>query len=150
MRVPHGPYLKAHLRVHSFLADVPLRDVWPVMLQTRGPQRDIRDVKRILLAIRNQPTDEVVVSLFRLRSRLGKLFGWEPLSDTVPASSYVHRLTPDDRAQTLAAPGSIDPATSFRELYTFENETLLEITSNIAHAFVLMAIEPLPKAISSI
>ena len=57
MRVPPGPYLRTHLRVHSFLADVPLHDVWPVMLQTRGPSRDIRDVKEIMLAMRNQPTE---------------------------------------------------------------------------------------------
>ncbi|MCG3773996.1 MAG: hypothetical protein JW395_0813 [Nitrospira sp.] len=42
-------------------------------------------------------------------------------------------------------PGAIDPATGLREVYTFENETLLEAVSNVAHAFVLLAIEPVAE-----
>jgi hypothetical protein len=84
----------------------------------------------------------VVQGLFRLRDRIGALFGWDRRRPTWNSESYADRLSPADRAQSLAAPGT--PDGKFSLLYRFEDEQLSELRNATVHAFASLSIRPTP------
>ena len=146
MRVDHGHYKnKTPFRAHSILHDVPLHDVWAILLHTRGPQRNIQDVRRVLTAMRSDHPDSLLVFLLKTRRRLGRLFKWDSSNGATPDSSYLYRLTPDDHSRSLEPPGTIDEASGFRLLYGFENEALFEHINGTGHRFFVIAMEPVAE-----
>jgi hypothetical protein len=104
-----------------------------------GPGRTMRDVQ----AVASPGTGRApwaVRALFTLRFGLGRVLRWDgPRRDPL-AQSYVHRLTDDDRARSLLAPGT--PRGMFRTLYLFADETAAEIRNATVHAFLVMALRP--------
>jgi hypothetical protein len=84
----------------------------------------------------------VVRWLFRLRRRIGALFGWDDQRPAWNAESYADRLSPADRAQSLVAPGT--PDGSFRLIYRFEVEQLSELRNATVHAFASLSIRQTP------
>jgi len=84
----------------------------------------------------------IVKGLFRLRGRIGALFGWDEQRPAWHAESYVHRLSEEDRTQSLVAPGT--PDGNFRLLYRFEDEQLSELRNATVHAFVSLSIRQTP------
>jgi hypothetical protein len=139
-RTDPGEFLAMDLRVHALLRDVPLHDVWTFSLRGGGDGRTVRDVRALLSDDDLRRINPVVGGLFRLRSWLGRIFGWEDEEQVDPAESYIHRLTEADRRRSLDDPGTRDGM--FRIVYTFENETLAEIRNATVHAFLATAIEP--------
>ena len=132
------------LRVHTFLADVPLHDVWAVDLPTR---RNGVTLAEFLRAIQEgHDAAEAKVSrfppaaraLFRFRLFLGRIFRLDAEPGNALAASWASRLTPEDRARTLVASGT--PEGGFRVVYRFENEQLLEIRNRTVHAAALSAL----------
>jgi Protein of unknown function (DUF2867) len=127
------------LRVHAFLADVPLHDVWavdlprtaePVTLAEFNPfGTQHRAVERPLSPAR---------ALFDLRLILGRMFALEAEPQDAAAASFVSRLTPEDRAHSLAEPRA--PAGMFRVVYRFENEALLEVHNRTVHGAMATAL----------
>ena len=127
------------LRVHTFLAGVPLHDVWAVDLP--------RPRERVTLAEFNPIGSQVRVSgrlpapvraLFRLRFFLGRIFRLETEPKSAGATSFAARLTPEDRARSSVEAGT--PNGLFRVVYRFENELLLEVHNRTAHAAALSAL----------
>jgi hypothetical protein len=84
----------------------------------------------------------VVRGLFRLRGRIGALFGWDHQRPAWNAESYAERLSPADRARSLVAPGT--PDGHFRILYRFEDEQLSELRNATVHAFASLSIRQTP------
>lgn len=130
------------LHVHTFLADVPLHDVWAVDLYAfRG---------RVTLAefLRRTNQSEIVKlptaarALFRFRFFLGRVFRLESEPTDAFAASFANRLTPQDRARSLVAAGT--PEGLFRVVYRFENEQLLEIQNRTVHGAALSALVERP------
>lgn len=126
------------LRVHTFLADVPLHDVWAVDLPTHRNGITLSEFLRwggqhgidgFPLAAR---------ALFRFRLFLGRVFRLEDEPNDAEAASFGSRLTVEDRARSLVAPGT--PEGMFRVVYRFENEQLLEIQNRTVHAAALSAL----------
>jgi hypothetical protein len=133
------------LRVHSFLSDVPLHDVWAIHLpayrdgvtlseflsRTKKDGRSAADaeLKRFPLAAR---------ALFGLRFFLGRIFRLEAEPKDASAASFCNRLTAEDRAQSLVAPGAPDGL--FRMVYRFENEQLVEVQNRTVHGAALSAL----------
>jgi hypothetical protein len=132
------------LRVHAFLADVPLHDAWAADLPKRrggvtlseflrasqdGFDAADAKVKRFPPAAR---------ALFRLRLVIGRIFRLDAEPKNALAASFGNRLTPEDRALSLLAPGT--PEGGFRVVYRFENEQLLEIQNRTVHAAALSAL----------
>jgi hypothetical protein len=76
--------------------------------------------------------------LFRLRRRIGALFGWDDQRPAWNAESYADRLSPEDHVQSLVAPGTLDG--SFRLLYRFEDEQLSELRNATVQAFASLSI----------
>lgn len=127
------------LRVHRFLADVPLHDIWVIQLPGGGDGRTLADFQRLLAFGDLQRANPMVAGLFKLRWLLGRLFRWDDKNIALPAVSYVHRLTDDDRQRSSVEPGS--DTDLGHVIYRFENEALSEIINGTVHAFALTAME---------
>src|SRR5260370_23519121 len=138
-RISPTEFYALPLRVHSFLADVPLHDVWAVDLPVH---RDGVTLSEFLRRVTSQ--DEinrlppVPRALFRLRFFLGRIFRLEAEPKDALAASFGSRLTPDDRAHSVIGCGTREGL--FRAVYRFENEQLLEIQNRTVHAAALSAL----------
>jgi hypothetical protein len=129
-----------NLRVHDFLHDVPLQDVWEIRLRGGGDGRTIHDLRPLFNFAALEAINPVVKGLLGLRWQLGTLFGWDRERPSWSADSYLHRLTPDDRNQSRITPGT--PDGPFCTLYVFEHEQLSEVRNATVHAFSSLSIEP--------
>jgi hypothetical protein len=133
------------LRVHTFLADVPLHDVWAVDLPKR---RDGVTLSEFLRRASQDGFDEadaeinrlppVTRALFRLRFFLGRIFRLEDEPKDALAASFGSRLTAEDRARSFVVSGT--PEGLFRVVYRFENEQLLEVQNRTVHGAALSAL----------
>jgi hypothetical protein len=127
------------LRVHTFLADVPLHDVWAVDLPSMH-----RDGVTLCEFLRRGSRGGInrlppaARALFRLRLFLGRIFRLEAEPKDALAASFASRLTPEDRARSFVVSGTQEGL--FRVVYRFENEQLLEIQNRTVHAAALSAL----------
>lgn len=136
-RIAREEYARLPLRVHAFLADVPLHDVWAVDLpRTRDDitlaefrQRAGRPFRRLPAPAR---------ALLSIRFFVGRRLGLDRTSARSASDTFAHRLTDEDRARSLAPAGT--PDGPFRIVYRFENEQLDEIVNRTAHAGALSAL----------
>ncbi len=133
------------LRVHTFLADVPLHDVWAVDLPKLRDGVTLCEFLRRASQCRCDTADTeinrlppVARALFRLRFFLGRIFQLEAEPKDALAASFGSRLTPEDRARSLVVSGK--PEGLFRVVYRFENEQLLEIHNRTVHGAALSAL----------
>jgi hypothetical protein len=81
----------------------------------------------------------VVRALFQLRAWLGRVFRWDSTTRTPSAQSFIHRLSDEDRGQSLIEPGS--PDGPFTVLYVRPFEAVSEILNATVHAFSVLAFE---------
>ena len=139
MRIDPITFQQLPLRCHSLLSDVPLHDAWAVELEGGGPGRTVSDARR-LLGGEGQSSIIAVRALFALRWKLGKLFGWDDASLDSPETSYLSRLTDEDRAKSQVPPGTHEGA--FRTLYLYDHESLSEIRNATVHGFLGLALLP--------
>lgn len=137
-RISPGEFYAVPLRVHAFLADVPLHDIWEVDLPAFCGgvtlaeflrRSNVGGINRLPAAAR---------ALFRFRFFLGRFFGLDAEPPDAMGASFVNRLTPEDRARSLVAAGT--PEGLFRVVYCLENEQLLEIQNRTVHGAALSAL----------
>jgi hypothetical protein len=132
------------LRVHGFLAGVPLHDVWAVELPRSRGGITLADFLRAAKGRLFAPSPPVR-ALVSLRFFLGRLFRLDQApSQAGRAATFADRLTPADRERSLAPAGERDGA--FRVVYRFENEQLVEIVNKTAHAAALSALVETPSS----
>ncbi len=141
MRIDPSEFRARPLRVHALLHDVPLEDVWAIRLPGGGAGRTVQDLRAVMVAGRAE-APAGVHGLFRLRGRIGALFGWDQQRPAWNAESFADRLTPADRAASLATPGT--PDGPFNLLYRFDDEQLSELRNATVHAFASLSIRPTP------
>ena len=130
------------LRVHAFLAGVPLHDVWAVDLPAR---REGVTLSEFLSRAPQSSTHNLrpaANALLSFRFFLGRIFRLEAEPKDAQSASLAARLTPEDRARSSIAPGTRDGL--FRVVYRFENEQLLEIHNRTVHAAALSALAKSP------
>jgi hypothetical protein len=122
------------LRVHDFLAGVPLHDVWAVDLPRMRSGITLDEFLRTASAcmITGSP---VVRALLNVRFFVGRLPGWDREPSATAWETFATRLTTADRSKSLAPAGTPDGL--FRVVYRFENEQLLEVINRTAHAAAL-------------
>jgi hypothetical protein len=125
------------LRVHEFLADVPLHDVWAVDLPRTRSGITLDEFLRLEKVHRCglSPSARAFLSL---RLTVGRLLGWDREPAAGRSETFATRLTPADRSKSLVAPGTADGL--FRTVYCFENEQLVELINRTAHAAALSAL----------
>jgi hypothetical protein len=127
------------LRVHTFLAGVPLHDVWAVDLPPSRERVTLAEFNPLESSNRmNGRRPAPVRALFRLRFFLGRIFRLEAEPKDAGATSFAARLTPADRARSSVEPGT--PNGLFRVVYRFENESMLEVHNRTAHAAAVSAL----------
>jgi len=139
--VPHisaQEFERVPLRVHTFLAGVPLHDVWATDLPHSRSGITLDEFLRVSSGRLFTPSP-AVRALLKIRFILGGLFGWDrPALAASTAETFADRLTPADRARSLAPAGLSEGL--FRVVYRFENEQLLEVLNRTAHAAALSAL----------
>jgi hypothetical protein len=136
------------LRVHAFLADVPLHDVWAVDLPTHRGGVTLSEFLRRSSRNGSDSADAeinrfppVARALLRLRFFVGRTFRLEDEPKDALAASFGSRLTAGDRARSSVVSGTPEgPKGLFRVVYRFENEQLLEIQNRTVHAAALSAL----------
>jgi hypothetical protein len=133
------------LRVHTFLGDVPLHDVWAVDLPTHRDGITLCEFLRRASQDGGDAADAeinrfplVAHALIGLRLFLGHIFRLETEPKDALAASFGSRLTAEDRARSFVVSGT--PEGLFRVVYRFENEQLLEIQNRTVHAAALSAL----------
>jgi uncharacterized protein DUF2867 len=125
------------LRVHQFLAGVPLHDVWAVDLPRTRPGITLDEFLRATDGRPFRPST-AVRALLSIRFSLGRLLRWDREPDGPAAETFATRLTPADLSQTLTPVARREGL--FRTVYRFENEQLLEVANRTAHAAALSAL----------
>ncbi|MCH7547969.1 MAG: DUF2867 domain-containing protein [Candidatus Krumholzibacteriota bacterium] len=138
MRIDTAEFRRLDLRVHTFLHDVPLHDVWAVKLSDGGPGRTMADVRAVFSLDHMLSANVVVKALFALRALLGRALGWDREPPDAAEISFVNRLDESDRQATLVAPGTVQGP--FRVLYVFRREALGEALNSTVHAFSALAL----------
>lgn len=134
-------FQKKPLRVHNFLAGIPLRTLSRVELPGGRAGMTLPEINAIVLS---DPGDfqvgPLTKVLFWLRTAIGHIFGWDDAQELVESVSYLASLSEEDRTRSLITPGENQGIT--RVLYCYENEYLGEIINRTVHCFWLMTSEP--------
>ena len=125
------------LRVHDFLAGVPLHDVWAIDLPRMRSGITLDEFLRVAGEHPFTPSP-VVRALLSIRLFVGRLLGWDREPNARVRETFAARLTAADRSRSLAPAGTREG--HFRIVYRFENEQLLELLNRTAHAAALSAL----------
>ena len=125
------------LRVHDFLAGVPLHDVWAVDLPRTRSGITLDEFSRMASSGLFTPSP-VVCALLNIRLFIGRLLGWDGEPAATAWETFATSLTTADRSKSLAPAGTREGL--FRVVYRFENEQLLEVINRTAHAAALSAL----------
>ena len=136
-RILKEEFERLPLRVHGFLAGVPLHDVWAVDLPQPRSGITLNEFFRASGARPFRPS-LVVRALLSIRFFVGRLFGWDREPVATLRETFATRLTTADLSNTLAAAGTREGP--FRIVYRFENEQLLELINRTVHAAALSAL----------
>jgi hypothetical protein len=132
-RISPREFLDLPLRVHSFLRDVPLHDVWAVDLPGGREGITLLEFRRRSSADKTEDTPFAAKALLQFRFFLGRIFRLDTPSPAEKSASYVTLLNEADCLASLEPPGSRDGY--FDVVYVFQNEMLLEIINATVHAF---------------
>jgi Protein of unknown function (DUF2867) len=143
------------LRVHTFLAGVPLHDIWSIDLPRwragvtldeflRTPNNCTNDACGCSKSSSLFTPSLLVRILLDIRFFVGWFFGWDRESPATTCKTFATRLTDTDRLSSLVVTGTRDGF--FRVVYRFENEQLVELINRTAHAAALSALIETPTA----
>jgi hypothetical protein len=125
------------LRVHEFLAGVPLHDVWAVDLPRVRSGISLDQFSRTASTCLCTPPP-LVGALLKLRFFFGRPLGWDREPAATAWETFTTRLTTADHAKSLVPAGTREGL--FRVVYSFRNEQLLELINRTAHAAALSAL----------
>jgi hypothetical protein len=125
------------LRVHDFLAGVPLHDVWVIDLPRARSGITLDEFLRTASSCLLTPP-LFVRALLNIRFFVGRLLGWDREPAATAWESFATRMTTADRLRSVAPAGTREGL--FRVVYRFENEELLELINRTAHAAALSAL----------
>jgi uncharacterized protein DUF2867 len=122
------------LRVHTFLAGVPLHDVWSIDLPRWQARVNLYDFLRSGGNCLVAPS-RLVRMMLSIRFFIGRFFGFDREPAPTAWETFTTRLTDTDRSRSLAAAGT--RVGFFRVVYRFENEQLVELINRTVHAAAL-------------
>jgi len=122
------------LRVHTFLAGVPLYDVWSVDLPRWRVGVTLNDFLQTADKCLFSPS-RFVQTLLGIRLFMGRFFRWDREPSVGTTESFAKRLNDSDRSKSLGEAGTREGL--FRVVYRFENEQLVELINRTVHAGAL-------------
>jgi hypothetical protein len=140
------------LRVHTFLAGIPLHDVWSIDLPRwragvtldeflRRANNDKLHTCGCSKSSSLFTPSLLVRMLLDIRFFVGRFFGWD--REPTTSATFTTLLTDTDHSRSLIPPGTRDGF--FRVVYRFENEQLLELINRTAHAAALSGLVETPS-----
>jgi len=131
MRLPNTAHTSQPWRIHELTRDFRLEDVWTLPTPS-GPEDFSRLVRRIASFDPARSSSCVVRTLFALRWKIGKLFGWDGpgVGPGVKRPTLRDRLPKDLRD---APSGPEFDAVPFTSLYLLEDEWAAEIVNRTVH-----------------
>jgi hypothetical protein len=146
-RVTTEEFERLPLQVHTFLAGVPLHDVWSVDLPRWRAVVTLDDFLRTTGNCKfdmcgcSKPSSlfapsPIVRMLLDIRLFVGRFFGWD--HEPSATATFATRLTDTDHSRSLAAAGTSDGF--FRVVYRFENEHPVELINRTSHTAALSAL----------
>ena len=135
-QISYQDFKQLPLRVHDFLADVPLHDVWAVDLPHLRPGITLDEFLRAS-GTHHCKLSPGARALISIRLFAGRLLGWDGQPAT-HCEAFAKRLTNGDHSRSLVPAGTPDGL--FRIVYRFENEQLVELINSTAHAAALSAL----------
>lgn len=133
-KISSQEFERVPLRVHAFLAGVPLHDVWAVDLPRPRPGITLDEFLR-KGGGRPYTPSPIVHVLLNIRFFVGRLLDWDHEPPATAWETFATRLTAEDRSKSLVPAGTREGL--FRVVYRFENEQLLELINRTAHAAAL-------------
>jgi hypothetical protein len=142
-RISTQEFKRLPLRVHEFLAGVPLHDVWAVDLPRTRSGITLDEFLRTANAC-PCTLPPLVRALLNIRLFVGRLLRWDREPAATAWETFATRMTTADRSKSLAPAGTRDGL--FRVVYRFDNEQLLELINRTAHAAALSALVETPNA----
>ena len=125
------------LRVHEFLAGVPLHDVWAVDLAHTRSGITLDEFLRAS-SVRPCTLSPLARVLVNIRLFVGRVFGLDREPAATALETFATRMTSADRSKSLAPVGTREGL--FRIVYRLENEQLLEVVNRTAHAAAVSAL----------
>ncbi len=138
--ISKNEFERTPLRVHAFLAGIPLRTLYRIDLPGGREGMTLEEIMTITgFSGGDMEVGPVTKALFDFRGWIGRLMGWDDVPALADAVSYAPRLTEEDRARSQVEPGTV--AGISRVLYSFENEMLAEIVNRTVHCFYVIASE---------
>jgi hypothetical protein len=136
-RISAQEFERVPLRVHDFLARIPLHDVWVIDLPRTRPGITLDQFLRAAGGLPFTPSS-IVRALLSIRFFVGRLLGLDREPSATVKETFASRLTSADLSRSLAPAGTRQGP--FRVVYRFENEQLLELINRTAHAAALSAL----------
>jgi hypothetical protein len=136
-RISTQEFERLPLRVHDFLAGVPLHDVWAVDLPRTRSGITLDEFLRTA-STRLCTLSPIVRALLNIRLFVGRPLRWDRVPAACAWETFTTRLTTADRSKSLAPAGTREGL--FRVVYRFENEQLLEVINRTAHGAALSAL----------
>ncbi len=131
------------LRVHDFLAGVPLHDVWAVDLPRARSGITLDEFLRTASVCLLTPPP-AVRALLNIRLLVGRLLGWDREPAATAWESFAKRLTTDDRSKSLAPAGTREGL--FRVVYRFYFGVYVRSVSRFTPVYMTL-IDPFRKLV---
>lgn len=140
MKVSNSRHFEQTLRVHDFMKDFEVEDVWefPVELSQEDTVPTFYELMMNSLEIISE--DGPAGFLFKLRFFLGRLFGWDEKneSDEFPPGSLRERYKNQNEIKGETVLESLE-TDGFNPVYQFPDECLSEIDNATVHAALHLA-----------
>src|SRR5260370_35504231 len=112
-RICPREFLDLPLRVHSFLQDVPLHDVWIVDLPGGPEGLTLQEFRSRSRAERADDIGYATKALLQLRFLLGRIFRLDTPRPGEKSASYIRLLKKAARVGSIVPPGSKDGFVAF-------------------------------------
>jgi Protein of unknown function (DUF2867) len=140
MKLPASAHTSRPWRIHEIAPDFTLEDVWA--LPTPGGRQDFARLVRQTSASDTSDNPSLAArTLFAIRWKLGKLFGWDdPRSGVGSGVPTLRDRLPADLLDGQAGP-EFDTL-PFRSVYLTDNEWTSEMANRTVHAVMHMAWVP--------
>lgn len=140
MRLPNGAHESRPWRIHEVVPDFRLLDVWA--LPVEGGPHDLERLLEVVAGLDPLHAESLAArTLFRVRHRLGALFGWDDTTGELPipgatGTTLRDRLPADLRDR---ATGPDLGSSGFVPLYRTETEWAAEISNQTVHGVLHLA-----------